>query len=64
MLRQSIQVKCRILWGLERNQPPARTENIGFIEPETGKGYFFLVLKYLQTIAGRRIGALAYNDSI
>lgn len=64
MLRQSIQVKCRILWGRERNQPPAHTENIGFIEPETGKGYFSLVLKYLQMIAGRRIGALAYNDSI
>lgn len=43
--------------------PPS--ENTGFIEPETAKGYFFLLgLKYLQTIAGKRFGALAYNDSI
>lgn len=38
---------------------------MALIEPGAGKGYFSTELKYnLQTIAGRRTGALAYNDSI
>lgn len=29
------------MWGQERNQPSVPSENTGFIESETGKGYFF-----------------------